>query len=69
MSPKPKAFEREGRVTALTLNRPVVCLGCTELSLAFETMKTLSVFQYDGIVFINSVMVHIDAAFEFAVAG
>jgi aspartate racemase len=49
--------------------QPVVCLACTELLLAFETMTTLSVFEYDGIVFINSVMVHIDSAFEFAVAS
>jgi len=46
---------------------PIVCLACTELPLAFEAMKTLSVFECDDIVFINSTMVHIDAAFEFAV--
>lgn len=44
----------------------VVCLACTELPLAFETMKMLATFEHDGIVFINSAVVHIDAAFNFA---
>jgi aspartate racemase len=44
-----------------------VCLACTELPLAFEGMKQLPTFEYDGIVFINASAVHINAAFDFAV--
>jgi len=46
--------------------KPVVCLACTELPLAFERKKTLASFEYDGIVFINASVVHINAAFDFA---
>ena len=50
-------------------NRAVVCLACTELPLAFETMRTLSVFEHDDIVFLNSTMIHLDAAFDFTVGN
>ncbi len=49
-------------------DRPAVCLACTELPLAFAGMKQLPTFEYDGIVFINASAVHINAAFDFAVA-
>ena len=52
---------------AQVARRPIVCLACTELPLAFETMKTLAVFECDGILFINSTTVHIDAAFDVAI--
>jgi len=45
---------------------PAVCLACTELPLAFEQAKTLSTFQYAGIWYINSSMVHVEAAVDFA---
>ena len=45
---------------------PVVCLACTELPLAFPKQKTLASFEYDGVRFINTVAVHIDAACDFA---
>lgn len=45
---------------------PAVCLACTELPLAFEEMKNSASFSYDGIVFVNSTMAHINAAFDFA---
>ena len=48
-------------------DQPVVCLACTELPLAFETLKTRASFEYDGMVFINTSVVHINAAFNFAV--
>jgi len=48
-------------------DQPAVCLACTELPLAFRTMKQLATFEYDGIQFINTTAVHIDAAFNFAV--
>ncbi|HTC48495.1 MAG TPA: aspartate/glutamate racemase family protein [Candidatus Aquilonibacter sp.] len=46
--------------------RPVVHLGCTELPLAFPNQKTLSTFEEDGVLYLNSTALHIDAAFEFA---
>jgi aspartate racemase len=46
--------------------RPVVCLGCTELPIAFQERKMLATFERDGVLYINTTAVHIDAAFEFA---
>ncbi len=48
--------------------QPVVCLACTELPLAFQERKTLPTFEIDGILYINSTVVHANAAFDFAVA-
>jgi aspartate racemase len=48
-------------------DQPAVCLACTELPLAFARMKQLATFEYDGIFFINTTALHIDAAFNFAV--
>jgi aspartate racemase len=47
--------------------QPVVCLACTELPLAFPEEKMLQTFEYDGVLYINSAAVHINAAFDFAV--
>jgi aspartate racemase len=47
-------------------DRQAVCLACTELPLAFPRMKQLATFEYDGILFLNTTAVHIDAAFNFA---
>jgi len=49
--------------------QPVVCLACTELALAFAEQKTLATFEYDGVLYINSAAVHINAAFDFAVGA
>ena len=54
-------FERQFKA------QPVVCLACTELPLAFQAQKMLATFEYDGIRYINSTAVHIDAAFDLAV--
>jgi aspartate racemase len=64
--------ERIGRIAKLSLeesncDRPVVCLACTELPLAFAEHKSLRAFEYDGIVYLNSTAIHINAAFDFAV--
>jgi aspartate racemase len=48
-------------------SQPAVCLACTELPLAFQEQKTLPTFEHDGIVYINTVAAHINAAFDFAV--
>ncbi len=53
----------EGRFRA----RPVVCLACTELPLAFREKKMLATFERDGVLYINASAVHIDAAFKFAI--
>ncbi|MFY9854223.1 MAG: aspartate/glutamate racemase family protein, partial [Terracidiphilus sp.] len=44
----------------------VVCLACTELPLAFPEFKTLSVFDYEGMSFINTTSAHINAVLECA---
>jgi len=45
---------------------PVVSLACTELPLAFPRLKTLPVFEVNGIRYINTAMVHVSAALEYA---
>lgn len=45
---------------------PVLCLACTELPLAFPELKTLAMFEFDGMTYINSAAAHIEAAFDFA---
>jgi aspartate racemase len=68
-----RADQRLATVARLSLDenqfadQPAVCLACTELPLAFARMKQLTSFDYDGIRFINTTAVHIDAAFNFAV--
>lgn len=47
--------------------QPAVCLACTELPLAFQERKRLATFEYDGILYINTAAVHMNAAFDFAV--
>jgi aspartate racemase len=49
--------------------RPVVCLACTELPLAFPERKTLPVFEVDGVVYVNASAIHIGAALVFAQGG
>ncbi|MGH8110844.1 MAG: aspartate/glutamate racemase family protein [Rhodanobacteraceae bacterium] len=46
-----------------------VYLGCTELPLAFPAMKHVGVFECDGIRYINSTALHVQAAFEHGLAG
>jgi aspartate racemase len=43
-----------------------VCLACTELPLAFKQHKLQPAFEYDGIRFVNSTIVHVEAALDFA---
>jgi hypothetical protein len=47
--------------------RPVVCLACTELPIAFPERKMLATFEHDGVLYINTTAARIDAAFDFAV--
>jgi aspartate racemase len=46
---------------------PAVCLACTELPLAFREDKLRPIFEHEGILYINTTAVHINAAFDFAV--
>jgi aspartate racemase len=63
------AAERLGKIARISVERrfttqPVVCLACTELPLAFQPQKALATFERDGILYINSTAVHINAAFD-----
>ena len=55
----------EGQFTG----HPVVCLACTELPLAFESLQTHATFKYGGVSYINTSAAHINALFDFAVNG
>lgn len=44
-----------------------VCLGCTELHLAYGDAKCRTVFRRNAILFIDAATVHIQAAFNLAV--
>ena len=46
----------------------VVCLACTELPLAFPEHRETSYFEADGIRFVNTTAVHIEAVFREALA-
>lgn len=45
-----------------------VCLGCTELPLAFRENAGQTSFEHDGLLYINTTLAHIEAAFEWAVS-
>jgi aspartate racemase len=68
-----RAAETVGQIAASSFGQfktqPVVCLACTELPLAFPDKKKLATFEHDGITYLNTSAVHIDAAFAFAVEG
>lgn len=55
------------RLSEIAKGSPTVCLACTELPLAFPDWKMLPTFEYDGILYINTTAVHINAAFDFAI--
>jgi len=64
--------ERLAKIARISCERqfraqPVVCLACTELPLAFPDHKMLATFEYDGIAYVNTTAVHINAAFDFAI--
>jgi aspartate racemase len=67
------AAERLARIAKVSFGgpikaQPVVCLACTELPLAFPEKKILSIFEYDGVLYVNTTAVHISVAFDFAVS-
>jgi aspartate racemase len=65
------AAERLGSIAKVDIDKqfksqPLVCLACTELPLAFPAHKTRTVFECDGVQYLNSTAAHIKAAFDFA---
>ena len=48
--------------------QPAVALACTELPLAFPDQKMMATFEQNGILYINSSVVHVNAAFDYAVS-
>jgi len=44
-----------------------VCLACTELPLAFRSAEAKTSFEHDGVVYINTTLAHIEAAFDRAI--
>jgi aspartate racemase len=66
------AAERLGKIAKTTFAprfdaQPAVCLACTELPLAFPERRMLATFEHNGLLYINSIAVHLNAAFDFAV--
>lgn len=49
------------------IKKQVVCLGCTELPLAFEGKEHLETFEENGVVYLNTAIIHANAAFRYAV--
>jgi aspartate racemase len=66
------AAERVSRMARATFGqfktKPVVCLACTELPRAFVGMNALPVFEVDGVVYINTSVLHANAAFDLAMS-
>lgn len=48
--------------------RKVACLACTELPLAFAEFTDLPTFEVDGVLYVNTTVIHAKAAFDYAVA-
>ena len=44
-----------------------VCLACTELPLAFDGKEQLATFVEEGVIYLNTTIIHAKAAFEYAV--
>lgn len=47
--------------------RAAVSLACTELPLAFRSMEAQTSFEYDGVVYVNTTLAHIEAVFARAI--
>jgi aspartate racemase len=67
------AGARIHRIVEAALDGPplpdhAVCLCCTELPLAFRSGKDLPTFEAQGVHYLNSTVVHIEAVFERATA-
>ncbi len=47
--------------------KKVVCLACTELPLAFERKEQLETFENNGILYLDTAIIHANAAFRYAI--
>jgi len=45
----------------------VVCLACTELPLAFEGQEQLETFEDNGVLYLNTTIIHAKTAFRYAI--
>lgn len=52
-----------------TYDDKYVCLGCTELPLAFEGKEHLETFEDEGVFYLNTTIIHATAAFQYALEG
>ena len=52
----------------LPKNSTAVCLSCTELSLVFPEHLNSTIFKINGITYINTMLIHIKAAFDYAIS-
>ncbi len=48
-------------------SQPLVCLACTELPLAFSAFQSQLMFERDGVTYLNTPIVHIEATLEQAI--
>jgi aspartate racemase len=60
-----KALVHEVRLRRIA-DPPAVCLACTELPLAFPAQLDCATFDCDGVRYVNSSVVHIEAALALA---
>ncbi len=47
----------------------IVCLACTELPLAFEGKEQHETFEENGVLYLNTAIIHANAAFRYAIEG
>ncbi len=48
-------------------SKKTVCLACTELPLAFEGHEQNETFDENGVLYLNTAMIHANAAFQYAI--
>ena len=48
-------------------NQKTVCLACTELPLVFGGKEQLATFTEDGVIYLNTTIIHAKTAFDYAV--
>jgi len=53
-------------LSVLPNKNPMVCLACTELPLVFARAEGVASFEHNGLTFLDSTWVHINAAFQVA---
>ncbi len=51
-----------------SVERQAVCLSCTELPLAFPQFVDAATFEMDGVLYVNTTIIHAKAAFDYAVS-